>query len=245
MNSIKRINKKEGFSLIGVLGAAFIALLVITALLSMISQIFALGRVSKNKFVAVNLAKEGIELVRNMRDSNWLNYPDMTAVPPDTTPVTKMKWRGEDPDTAPCDPNLSTAECIRLRSLCDGGPYTVDALDDDLILGTGDTTLKQKLYGGAKVFTHQTGGTDSNPIFSRSITIASVQDGEIPSAELLDYLPVLGCGEEAIFVAGWNANLKPRGIIVTSRVTWKDAGTGADKEVELKGRLYDWKTQRP
>ncbi|MDO8512716.1 MAG: prepilin-type N-terminal cleavage/methylation domain-containing protein [bacterium] len=227
--------KQRGFSLVGVLVAAFIALLVLTALLSMLSQILALGRVSKNKFVAVNLAKEGIELVRNMRDSNWLYYPVVSG-----TSVQAMQWRG-------CQGGGTATDCVKLKSLCNGGPYTVDALDDDLILKSApnltDRELKQVTYGGAKVFTHQAGGT-TNPIFSRSITIGSA---DIEPSELSeDYLPVLlGCGETADFSSTNSLKIKPRGIVVTSRVEWLEPGTGTPKNVELTGILYDWLTQRP
>jgi Tfp pilus assembly protein PilV len=50
-----------GVILVGVIGAITIAILTIT-----------IARESKQRVVAANLAREGIELVRMVRDSNWL-----------------------------------------------------------------------------------------------------------------------------------------------------------------------------
>ncbi len=39
---------------------------------SLIAQNHLVYNTNKNKFIAVTLAQEGVELVRNYRDSNWL-----------------------------------------------------------------------------------------------------------------------------------------------------------------------------
>ncbi len=62
----------SGQTLIETLVAIFI---LVTAVLSAIGVIiYALGTssVSRNQIVALNLAREGIDVVRSMRDSNWL-----------------------------------------------------------------------------------------------------------------------------------------------------------------------------
>lgn len=47
------------------------ALLALVALLAFSVSGIKLG---ENKLIATNLAQEGIEIVRNIRDSNWLSY---------------------------------------------------------------------------------------------------------------------------------------------------------------------------
>jgi hypothetical protein len=48
----------------------------IVAILSLLSQSLHLSTLSLRRFEATQLAREGIELVRNMRDSNWMeNFP--------------------------------------------------------------------------------------------------------------------------------------------------------------------------
>ena len=76
---IKLINKKQkienkGFTLMEVIismGVITTALVVCIALIT-----FSIGavRTNKSKLIAINLAEEGLEIVRNIRDSNWLAY---------------------------------------------------------------------------------------------------------------------------------------------------------------------------
>lgn len=68
------MKNNKAFTLIEVI----IAIAVITAALmsSMALITFSVSsiRVSKSKIIATNLAQEGLEIVRNIRDSNWLSY---------------------------------------------------------------------------------------------------------------------------------------------------------------------------
>jgi len=84
MNSkfIKIFNqeKSRGFTLMEVIVALFfISTGIIGSYLLINSTIFATTQ-AVDKFTAVYLAQEGIELVRNIRDTNWLEPP---ANPPD------------------------------------------------------------------------------------------------------------------------------------------------------------------
>jgi len=53
--------------------AIFILILALTATIVLIVTSVRAGRESINKLVATNLAREGIEVVRNIRDSNWIS----------------------------------------------------------------------------------------------------------------------------------------------------------------------------
>lgn len=64
--------KNKGFTLIEVIIAVAV---IVTALVSLIALItFSVSgiRLGGPKIIAINLAQEGIEIVRNIRDSNWL-----------------------------------------------------------------------------------------------------------------------------------------------------------------------------
>lgn len=63
---------QQGQTLIETLVAAFILVMGITAALTLAT--FSLGATTgiKNKAVAIGLAREGIEVVKNLRDTNWL-----------------------------------------------------------------------------------------------------------------------------------------------------------------------------
>jgi prepilin-type N-terminal cleavage/methylation domain-containing protein len=62
----------KGFTLIEVVVAVFILTIGVLAIFNVVQNITVYSRVSSSKLTAVYLAQEGIELVRNQRDSNWL-----------------------------------------------------------------------------------------------------------------------------------------------------------------------------
>ncbi|XOU94480.1 MAG: type IV pilus modification PilV family protein [Candidatus Kerfeldbacteria bacterium] len=73
---LKKIIKNEsGQSLMEMLIAIFILILALTATIVLIVTSINAARDSMNKLVATNLSREGIEIVRNIRDSNWI-HPD-------------------------------------------------------------------------------------------------------------------------------------------------------------------------
>lgn len=66
----------KGFTLLEVLVAVAILAIGIGALVALVAASLASIPISKQKFIATYLAQEGIEVVRNIRDSNWVNgYP--------------------------------------------------------------------------------------------------------------------------------------------------------------------------
>lgn len=64
--------KSNGFSLLEVLIAIFIITIGITGSLSLISYSISSATVGKSQVIVANLVQEGIEVIRNIRDSNWL-----------------------------------------------------------------------------------------------------------------------------------------------------------------------------
>lgn len=67
-----------GFSLIEVMIAIAILIMVLASSLSLINQTVQRLAVPRDQVVAANLAAEGIEVIRNLRDSNWLRTPTTT-----------------------------------------------------------------------------------------------------------------------------------------------------------------------
>lgn len=67
----KNIQHKSGFSLIEVLAVLFIVSVALLGVVSLIVQNIQAQSVNKNNLIAYNLAQEGIELIRQTRDSNW------------------------------------------------------------------------------------------------------------------------------------------------------------------------------
>ena len=64
--------KNKGFTLIEVIIAVAVIVTVLVAVIALISFSVSGIRPGKSKIIAAGLAQEGIEIVRNIRDSNWL-----------------------------------------------------------------------------------------------------------------------------------------------------------------------------
>ncbi len=67
---------QKGQSLIEMMVALFILVAALTATIVLIVTSINAGRQSINKLIATSLAREGIEVVRNIRDSNWIDPND-------------------------------------------------------------------------------------------------------------------------------------------------------------------------
>ena len=65
-------NKERGETLIEAMLAMAVILLALLGLLSLSSFNYLSSRETFNRNIALDLAREGIELARNVRDSNWL-----------------------------------------------------------------------------------------------------------------------------------------------------------------------------
>lgn len=67
---------KKGFTVIEVIVAIFVITAGIVGVLSLVTQTISSVTHSKDKLIAAYLAQEGIEIVRNIRDTNWLEEED-------------------------------------------------------------------------------------------------------------------------------------------------------------------------
>lgn len=146
-----RWSREEGISLISVLVA--LALLATTAVA--ISRLIVIGptggRVSRDNFVATQLAREGLELIRAQRDTNWFDSakPSWTKGLCDT---------GASPETLRFDSAMALGEPM-------GTPEPVDPITNPALI---------KLYRNVDgQFVHNpVDSTDT--IYSRLITIGCV-----------------------------------------------------------------------
>lgn len=79
----KNKNSNEGgFSLLEAMLSIFILLMGITAAMSLVSGGVRGLTLSKNRLIATNLAQEGLEIIHNVRDNNWLNSKNDATPPP-------------------------------------------------------------------------------------------------------------------------------------------------------------------
>ena len=77
--------KNEGFTLIELVIAIFILVVAIIGVYNSFSTVVILTAGASSRFTAAYLAQEGIEIVRNIRDNNWLNDRDWTTGLSDTS----------------------------------------------------------------------------------------------------------------------------------------------------------------
>lgn len=73
MFRINLLKKANGFSVIELVVTTGIIVIGLLGISSLVIQNLQVENINKNQLVASMLAQEGIELVRNMRDSNWLD----------------------------------------------------------------------------------------------------------------------------------------------------------------------------
>lgn len=64
---------KKSFSLLGVLISIQILIVAVVAIVGLMSSLIIQSRTAGNKIIAMGLAQEGMEIVRNIRDNNWLS----------------------------------------------------------------------------------------------------------------------------------------------------------------------------
>jgi type II secretory pathway pseudopilin PulG len=66
----------KGFSILEVVVSLAIITVGMIAVLNLFTQTIRSGEVSINQEIAINLAQEGIEVIRNKRDSNWIKLKE-------------------------------------------------------------------------------------------------------------------------------------------------------------------------
>lgn len=70
---MKIIFNKKGFTLLELIVCVFIISLGLVGVLSLVVQNVRAQYLNKNVLIASQLAQEGLELTRNIRDTNWLS----------------------------------------------------------------------------------------------------------------------------------------------------------------------------
>ncbi len=78
MKKIAR-KKRGAFTLIETILAVTIIGLVVVSTTELTQSSLRIGANSMNQFIAFHLAEEGVEVVRNLRDSNWLQNRPMRS----------------------------------------------------------------------------------------------------------------------------------------------------------------------
>lgn len=157
----------EGFGLLEAMVSIFIMITVITGAMALVSGgILNIG-VAEDRLVAINLAQEGLEVVHNIRDTNWLANRGWN------------RWRNGSPGDHTLPPSASGATtCATCYVLWDSQSLTTSTTIRDLKWNEGDKHYEE---GG--------GAND----FRRIITITNDPDG-IPGTPDVSIKATVGWG---------------------------------------------------
>lgn len=149
-NNLKNKNN-SGFTLIEIVISIFILSFAITAIFNAFSIVVILTSDTVNQLTGAYLAQEGIEIVRNIRDNNWLNIDKEISDGGDIT----FNW-------------LSGFNTCENGCMADY-KTKINLGDDSLVTYSG-----QKLKINSDGFYENNNGTDT--IFQRKIIIKPIED---------------------------------------------------------------------
>lgn len=133
------MQNNKGFTLIETLVSLLILSLVITSVITLLSSSIFSARYAKNEIKAIYKAQEGVDYIRNLRDSiaflqnDWLAFSDSLDVNCGTAdgciinkPFTTTSFVGLSVTAAPTTPllpgefrNVIKTECVDITSNCD------------------------------------------------------------------------------------------------------------------------------
>ena len=154
--------RQWGFTLIGLLFALAFVVIVVVAIGTLTAQTFGISRASKERFIATALAREGIDLVRALRDDNWFAYGPGT---------TSMLWRGGNPATGVGSPEEQA------RAICNG--TWIISSENQKLNPLGGASPNGELFltvGGSELrYDHDPSGTPT--IYRRTVTIGTGDTG--------------------------------------------------------------------
>jgi len=129
---------KRGFTIIEAIVAIFVITTGIVGVLTLVTQTISSATYSSDRLIAAYLAQEGIEIVRNIRDTNWL---EGAATWNDGLGVGEYEGDYNDSDLTVCPSICDYDNNLRFLKI-DGGFYGYP------LSGT-ETKFKRKITIGA------------------------------------------------------------------------------------------------
>lgn len=210
--------RQSGFSLLGVMIATAALVLVATSVVALGLRSAAASRLTKDREVATFLAREAVELVRSLRDDNWIAFADAAGNSRCVVEPCLMKWRG-DPFGTPEEQE---------RAICNG----VSKLDPEnrkLQNTSANAVDDNRLNRDGTRYTHEAVGEPTS--FHRWVEIAVVNYAQDVGTGTDD------CGES--YDIAVDAPLRPHGFRVTATVSWTGRD-GAPVAVTVGEELHPW-----
>ena len=151
-----QISNDFGFTIMEMVVVVFIISIGLIGVLSLVVQNVQVEYVNKNMIIASQLAQEGLELVRNVRDNNWVDSSD---------------WVGGGAGT-----NIDIVQDNNYAISMDTNSGGIEIFDVSGTDSTGIDDNQAKLYldGGGFYKHYSLPGTASSTIFSRIVTVDEI-----------------------------------------------------------------------
>jgi hypothetical protein len=219
-------NKQLGQTLIETIGAIFILTTALTAGLALSIYVLSHSELTLNEITATNLAREGIDVVKYMRDTNWLESDAKNASP----------W-----NLADCDLNGKTVQCYPrvwegVAGYHNYGAFAING-SYSLAYNNSNNTWSMDANPGAYALYLQSDGsfttnsTGGIPTFARKIVVTHNTTAPLFSGDSPDNLSEL----VVTSIVGWagrnctsmgnppDPSITNCNVVVTERFTnWKD-----------------------
>ncbi|MDO8557933.1 MAG: prepilin-type N-terminal cleavage/methylation domain-containing protein [bacterium] len=211
---IRYPHAKNGFSLIETIIALFVLTVGATGAFIVISKTIHISPAVRQEIIAANLAQEGIEVVRNIRDNTLLQISDaikQTGIPP-----TNPQWNDDIPATGPV-----------------GFQTRIRLVDNDDISSGWIVACCSAAKEWQQVYVQDATGFYANLCVTGACSTAGWSDSGFRRAVRIEKYPV-GCSTECaeIYVkikVFWNSDTEPvicpdaNCILLESRLTkWVD-----------------------
>lgn len=219
---LKKLNNK-GFTLLeGIIALTVITVGLMVGLTLAISNLLA-TQDNERRIIAANLAREGIEVVRNIRDNNW-DHIEANDTYAGGTYYTFDTFLDE------TDVDVGNHFLVKIDNTTDPDRYVLVDTPSNSITSMDDCVLGNEClvnYNGATGEYGLTVGDSS--IYHRLVTLQDICFNDSNNSETEKAIDA-NCsglpGEEKI------------GVLVTSHVRYI---TNRDHDIIVKERLYDWR----
>lgn len=221
----KKNRHESGQGLLEVIIAIGITIAGIVATLALILSTLFVSNVSQVEIIATNLAREGIEVTRSIRDGNWLKVD--SAIPNATWNMNLADAGGLDYTAIP-----TFDATTGIWSL----DFTPDTLNDDATVLWVDSNGQYNQFPGAGTGSYRQLGQYHRLLTLLPICWDAAHNEKIAlEGETCDRYdgPVTLGGDP-------DPNYSQVGIEVTSKIQWSDHGKTHD--VTLVEKMYNWKT---
>ena len=163
----------KAFSLIEILISVTIASLVFGAMFTLLVQGLASAQDTRDRFIAANLAQEGIELAVNFRSNNWALCPDAFNLD-----NTLTMWRGQGSCPSNGNPTISLAD----------GSYITQYDSSGLTAATASNQNLVRTSTGLYCHPSAQGCSGSPTPFSRLISISTINVHQMKVVSLVSWI---------------------------------------------------------